>query len=381
MDGTLLYGAIRKEALVDQTICSALSVYQAMGDHAPRIVLVTDMAERFARLFDEIGHPYLKTIRLESISRETAEQWMAGHGYPFRLKIKLIEYYMGIYQQDLLFLDADTYLRGDISSYFDRLRSKEVFLYQGIRSMESFTENIPESYPGFERMGPKEVIKRTKRGGYLFRANMTHYNSGVIGMPFEYARFLPDILELSDQLYERTGTVSSEEYAFSTVFQSELPAERIHTACDEVAHYVYFKDCLWLLYHALPFERKELDCGLRTFLGRYKIDEEELHRLNLRYEEVSDAAALFHMCDEGVKLTVDNYYLFALRNLYTVGDRGRFYQLYFRLMDSPVGRKLCQSLTERAQDKTMERLPAHASDWPVFRNKPKPWKPFGSGKG
>ena len=300
MDGTLLYGAIRKEALVDQTICSALSVYQAMGDHAPRIVLVTDMAERFARLFDEIGHPYLKTIRLESISRETAEQWMAGHGYPFRLKIKLIEYYMGIYQQDLLFLDADTYLRGDISSYFDRLRSKEVFLYQGIRSMESFTENIPESYPGFERMGPKEVIMRTKRGGYLFRANMTHYNSGVIGMPFEYARFLPDILELSDQLYERTGTVSSDRNMPSApYFKASCPPSVFTRPAMRWRTMSISKIVFGCSIMPCPLSGKSSTADSGRSWADIKSMRKELHRLNLRYEEVSDAAALFHMCDGG----------------------------------------------------------------------------------
>lgn len=369
MNGTLLFGVIGKEALVDQTICSALSIYQVMGERAPRIVLVTDMAARFARLIDQIGHPYLKSIQLDPISAGTAREWMAGCDYAFRLKIKLIQYYMKTYGQDLLFFDGDTYLRRDISHYCEWLENRQVILYQGIRPMGSFTVDLPETYPGFERLGPDEVLMRTRRGEYVLRSNMTHYNSGVIGMPLEYAPLLDEVLDISDRIYERAGTVSAEEYAFSIVFQSRLPAGSIRTACGEVAHYVYYKDSLWLLYHTLPLRLEGLERGLKGFLGRYGISMEEFEGLDLQFEEVSDAAALFHMHDKGVALTVDNYYLFALRFLYTVGDRNRFYSLYFRLMNSPVGQKLSRDSAGQPLRKTIGHLPEHAADWPENRAK------------
>lgn len=369
MNGTLLFGVIQKEALVEQTICSALSIYQVMGERAPRIVLVTDMAERFARLFEQIGHPYLDSIRLDSISAETARDWMADGEYAFRLKIKLIQYYMKTYGQDLLFFDGDTYLREDISHYFEWLRNRQVILYQGIRPMRSFTVDLPENYPGFERLGPDEVLMRTQQNEYVLRSSMTHYNSGVIGMPVEYAPLLDEVLDISDRIYERAGSVSAEEYAFSIVFQSRFPAESIRTACREVAHYVYYKDSLWLLYHTLPLRLQTLDQGLHSFLDRYAISGEEFEGLHLQYDEVSDAAALFHMHDKGVALTVDNYYLFALRFLYTVGDRNRFYRLYFRLMNSPIGQKLSRDSDGQPLSKTIEHLPAHAADWPENREK------------
>ena len=340
----ILFTAINKEVLVYQTVCSVLSIYRICGDHSlPRIMVITNLKNLFSQVINKVNHAYLLQMQIDYVDQNTVDDWLGDQQYCFRLKLKSIEHYFHVCHEDLLFFDGDTYVLKDFLFYEELLSHRRVIMFQKIRPVQAFTSELYKYYEGFRRQKQTDnIVFQAEVGEYLLTSDLFHYNSGVIGLPYEYANYLSEVLSISDALYKKTKAVNSEEYAFSYFFQQIIRKPDIYSACREIAHYVKHKESLYILSYVLKTNLEVLYQSLWKYIEPFGLEPSDFLDLCLSYEDVYFISIIFQMKKEHLRITLENLYLYILHFGFTVPDREALYQFYFRIKKISAGKKLCE---------------------------------------
>ena len=117
---TIMYFTIGQDLdMFVQAYCSIIS-FKKQLDPSDRIVVVSSNPEYFN---------HLEKVETIAIDDDTINEWKGKHGFFWRTKIKAIEKVSRLFpNDDLLYLDCDTFLYGDLSAMKRQLASGRGFL-------------------------------------------------------------------------------------------------------------------------------------------------------------------------------------------------------------------------------------------------------------
>lgn len=201
-----------------QVYLSILS-FKKQLESSDRIVIITTNPE----YFNHLG--YVETV---TIDNNTIDEWKGKHGFFWRTKIKAIEKASLLFpDDDLLYLDCDTFLYGDLSALKRQLESGKGFM------------DGNEGHPSKIKYKPRRMY-RTVGGktyaGITVSEKHDMWCAGVIAIPSAKKEIVIETaLSLCDgMLDDNAEPIVIEQYAFSIVMQEKL---ELMSSKNIIAHY------------------------------------------------------------------------------------------------------------------------------------------------
>jgi hypothetical protein len=183
-----------------------------------RLVIYTDAP----RVFRRYSVP-CQTIPVEIIRDREDES-----GYGHRRKLLVVQDCAERFDGDLFFVDGDTYFMQSPAEVFDALASGRSVLHTPEWVVSE------ETQPDLNRlMREHSFHSRTLRSAQR-RPSHTMWNSGVIGLPQQTKRLIPEVIAICDELYSAYGYHAMEQFAWSLVLEE---VTGIIPADDVVYHY------------------------------------------------------------------------------------------------------------------------------------------------
>lgn len=247
------------------------------GDGAEvRTVIFTDKPDFF--------EPYLNELVVEYVllTPELLTEMLGEYDYIHRRKIAVIDQvFQNHPSDDIIFIDSDTFFTADCTEWVANLEAGKSYMHtrewsfeEGITRWRSFGKGeYPESFVNLIESKPFMV------GNEPTQFNRFHYswNSGVLGITKEVARWMPDIFRMNDEFYQESGWFISEQLAFGLVLQTKT---QVTGSEAYVCHYWGQRQKLLLDYLIFSacfntdvFQKYDIDCKssiLRKLTGRWK---------------------------------------------------------------------------------------------------------------
>lgn len=223
-------------------IFSVLS-WRNEGTEALRIILYTDHPAYCEEHLPGLGVQFvILTPRLT--------QMPAGDEINQRMKISVMQdVYANYPDDDILFLDADTFVFNDLDMLLKKIQPGYAVMYAREVRLGNVTKKYREV---MSRHLPKSnsytrtfmrLIENNEfdLGGRKLSFNQLHdvWNAGVIGLQNDQLPLLKDILNFNDRIYAETQWYLSEQLAFGLVLQS---FSKLSSAADCVKHYYRSKE-------------------------------------------------------------------------------------------------------------------------------------------
>jgi hypothetical protein len=181
-----------------------------------RIIIYTDDPDFFE------NHLLNFEIELYFLSEKLLDEMSGQENFIHRRKVWAIALTFQNYpEQDLVFIDSDTFFVANADMLFCRQNANESFMH--VREYE--LRDGLDIFSSFNQGHfPKALIERIKDkdfniGNKIMRFTPEDYswNSGVLGLSSHFARLMPDILQLTDEFYSASKWFLSEQLAFSFV--------------------------------------------------------------------------------------------------------------------------------------------------------------------
>jgi len=244
------------------------------GDEAMRYYMEAYLSIRTfqKQLLPEIGricvitdHPaFFRKAGVEviTITAEQKAEWMGPHKFYFRTKIKGMEYLHQLYpEDDLLYLDSDTFLYGSLAKLKERLD-------EGMGLMHRREGRPIDISNTGRRLWKKAVGKHY--GDITIGEQHLMWNAGVVGLPSKKVdETVACALTLCDgMLNDGNNEFITEQYAYSVALSEHT---QLSYAADHIGHYWGNKPA---------WERVATNMAVRAYLKNESI-EEELKELDI----------------------------------------------------------------------------------------------------
>ena len=168
-------------------------------------------------------------VNVVKIEQNDLREWKGKNDFFWRVKIKAIELIINTYKnQDLLYLDSDTFLYGDLKFINQKLKNGFSFMHLNegkLSQLNSKTEKNMWRQTYNKTFGPVKINQ-----------NHCMWNAGVIGIPGSRSdELIEATLDICDAMLEQNVTRRLiEQFAFSLAlseFSELIPAE------DHIGHY------------------------------------------------------------------------------------------------------------------------------------------------
>lgn len=168
-------------------------------------------------------------VNVVKIEQNDLREWKGKNDFFWRVKIKAIELIINTYKnQDLLYLDSDTFLYGDLKFINQKLKNGFSFMHLNegkLSQLNSKTEKNMWRQTYNKTFGPVKINQ-----------NHCMWNAGVIGIPGGRSdELIEATLDICDAMLEQNVTRRLiEQLAFSLAlseFSELIPAE------DHIGHY------------------------------------------------------------------------------------------------------------------------------------------------
>jgi len=234
----LCYG---KEIEYNRAIVSILSLLA--WNNAPsadfRIICFTDNPAYMNK--------YLANIKVEYfyLSPSRMHHMLGGSTYIHRRKICILQdVYLRYPEDDIIFLDSDTFFMSDTPGFMAKLESGYALMHEREYRIEEAPEiyrkymskrlENAESYPlaFIRQIGNKTFAVEGEQ--LSFSADQYVWNSGVLGLKKEILPYLSSVLSLSDEFYKESGWFISEQLAFGLLLQGKT---KIRESSAFINHY------------------------------------------------------------------------------------------------------------------------------------------------
>ncbi len=197
---------------------SILSIKKQM-DNNDNIYVITTNPEFYKRLTFVIVVP---------ITQETIDEWSGEYKFFWRAKIKAMEYMAANYpNQHLMYLDGDTFLRGDLNQIRIQLDESKGMMH------------LDEGHPS--RMKTKTLrmwntINGRTYAGVTIGLKHNMWNAGVVAIPQNHLQIVVKMaLDICDgMLADGAEKVVIEQYSLSIALYENMKME---TASKWITHY------------------------------------------------------------------------------------------------------------------------------------------------
>ena len=196
----------------------SIRTFQRQAEQTDSISVLTNRPEYYRRA----------KVDVIPLDDECMREWSGPHQYKFRIKIKAVEFMCQQYpDEDLLFVDCDTFLYGSLQELKSRLAGGAGLMHKN--------EGHPSGMSG-RALKMWKTMQGRHVGNITISKEHDLWNSGVIGIPADKIRpVVNDWLQLCDDMLEQgVEAFNMEEYALSISLFSHTTL----TATDDlVGHY------------------------------------------------------------------------------------------------------------------------------------------------
>lgn len=221
----LCYG---KEIEYKRAIVSILSLlaWNKASSSDFRIICFTDNPAYVNKYLGQVKVEYMY------LSPSRMQYMLGGTTYIHRRKICILQdVYLRYPEDDIVFLDSDTFFISDSSTFLSSLKSGYALMHE----REYKIEEAPEIYRRYmskkmenAEQYPLAFIRQIESSTFRvgdeqlsFNAGQFVWNSGVLGLKNEVLPFLSSVLALSDEFYKESGWFISEQLAFGLLLQEK----------------------------------------------------------------------------------------------------------------------------------------------------------------
>jgi len=211
----------------NRSIFSLWSFYAHLSvqwEKAPAL-LFTDRAQFFERHLT--GLPVTCITLSPSRIKE-----MRGHiDFVHRMKICAIEEAFSASDENLFYIDGDTFFISDCAALFTEVSETVSFMHTPEYAFHQLRDlPLPSGLP-FHLVA--EYIERNELimadgSRCSFGLSLSSWNAGAILLHRSHKTCLPDVFKITDQLYSGTSNHASEQYAFSLVLQTRTQLKHCH---------------------------------------------------------------------------------------------------------------------------------------------------------
>jgi hypothetical protein len=218
-----------------RAILTIYSFYAHYGwPSAARVILFTDDAAFFK--------PYLEPFAVDYIflSPEKIKSMRGEIDFLHRMKIVVIDEAMQISQDDILYVDSDTFFIADPRSIEKRIAPGTAFMHLKEYDFESLKDKpLPagKTFRAFYELLRGNRFDLVDKKGITIPTTAISWNAGVMAFHHSHRALLNDVYLLTDQFYPPTSNHASEQYAFSIVLQQRLNVQ----ACDDVVYHYWYR--------------------------------------------------------------------------------------------------------------------------------------------
>lgn len=206
-----------------------------------RLVIYTDAPRVFRRY----------SIPCEVIPVEIVREREDTSGYVHRRKLLVVQHCAETFDGDLFFVDGDTYFMRSPANLFTALASG--------RSVLEYPDAVvsDEAHAEVNQLMREHAFDSPRLRSAQRRPTLTMWSSGVIGLPEDAKRLIPEVIAVSDELYAGCRYHAMEQFAWSLVLEETT---EIMPADDVVYHYWYGRE--ELTYRTVSFLRANRDLPL-----------------------------------------------------------------------------------------------------------------------
>jgi hypothetical protein len=224
----LAYGSQKSYQQV--IFCILTLHYHLKGNYGTNsIIIYTDN--------DSIYNKYLTDIPviIEPLTIEQINKYKGKHNFIHRVKTCICIEYFAKYKKDLFYLDGDTFFLKNPTPLFDKVKKGTSIMNDDEYGLDE-ADYIIESLPHWLmlRKAIRENTFTIKNEKVTIPYTTRMWNAGVTGLSYQDEGLLVNVLELTDQLYEKTGVLYSEQFALSYILQNHT---RLANSEDYILHY------------------------------------------------------------------------------------------------------------------------------------------------
>lgn len=189
-------------------------------NHEDRIIILTDSPGKFGFIKDR--------GTIHTLNDKQLKDWKGTQDFFWRIKIKALQYVVSKYpEQDLLYVDADTFLFGDLDAIRTKFREGHTLMHLN----EGILRNIPAKTT--KHMWRK--MNGRNYGGAEINNESCMWNAGVVGIPDNHVDKLDLALIICDEMcldIERKRLL--EQFALSIALNESI---QLHASDNEIGHY------------------------------------------------------------------------------------------------------------------------------------------------
>jgi len=222
----IIYSALRNKELAYETLYSLLTVFaDKRAAKEIKAVIYTNHKDTFMKEIEKNDYPHLDKVIFEEVADDTLAEWISD-GYVYIVKIHVIRDFLYKYKANVLFIDSDMYITGDLFTLFDLIEKSEFVMYTERSSLINqylIKIKIFDLFRSFAAVDDN-----------LTKLNYKHYLSGSLGINREYGYITDDAIRLCKRLFRYTRAQESEETAFSSIIQN---IGKVNTADDVMQDY------------------------------------------------------------------------------------------------------------------------------------------------
>ena len=282
----LLYCAINSKRILHETIYSVLALFEYDKNPKFEVIIISN----FNKYYFSILAPY-KNVVIETISDELVDEWIKD-GYVYNLKIYAIMYVFNKIKGNVIFVDSDVFFIRCTDSIIEQVEKstfimnyKKLCVEDVIEKTKTFALSEIEDDDNRIRVNFYRSIYETKKipsinnnGLYLLPEKFYSFNSGVIGINYNYKNILSDVLDVSMGLYKEYKYSSSEEFAFSYIFNHT--GEKIHI-CNDIAYHYNLQETRLILGYLLNYFYLDDEEHFNTFIRNKNINIKQLKAIEI----------------------------------------------------------------------------------------------------
>jgi len=198
-----------------------------------RLIVYTDNPEIFKIYLSDLP------IEYSLLTPVILEDMLAGTDFIHRRKVAVIDLtFRNFPNEDLVFMDSDTFCMNDPKPLLDRLSTgvsllhkREYNLKDGLALFSLFGQGqYPEAF--IDYLSDREFFILGKPE--TFSIQDYSWNSGVIGLNKQFRKYMPDIFAMTDDFFAHSHWFVSEQMAFSLILQRKT---HIVAAENVIVHY------------------------------------------------------------------------------------------------------------------------------------------------
>ncbi len=231
----LVMQSFGRENEYKRAILAIYSFYAHYGwPSAARVILFTDKEAYFK--------PYLEPFPIDYIflSEEKIRSMRGEIDFLHRMKIALIDEAMQLSDDNILYVDSDTFFIADPRSMETRITPGTAFMHLKEYDFESLKDKaLPagKTFRAFYQLLRSNQFDLADKKRITIPTTAISWNAGVMAFHRSHHALLKDVYLLTDQFYPLTNNHASEQYAFSIVLQQRLNV----LACDDVVYHYWYR--------------------------------------------------------------------------------------------------------------------------------------------